>query len=670
MGYTNRKERGLKKMLLGISAVAGGLILVAMAMRPFLKTAPHWLRAGIWLLPFGRLLIPYSAFSVELPGGLRIFWLCGVGACLLYGAVTTLYLYLKTAGAVEYEDRIFVHDSIPFPFALGRRCYMPFEEDHIRRTWLVYQLRRGSSAAALAVRCVVFLALAIHWFNPLAWLAVIFSRRDWDSVHDDMALQEKGILPCGAEEVPMWLRFCPLAAFQRGGADRRRGCELRMTGENQKRGVSAVLAGAVALATALTLIPPIPEGEATREKPLNLTGTYSMEGYGYRNPLAVGLMERDGISYEFSEELLVLRDVTSGDSVNVIPLKNVRWTALPFTKAQWGRLLWWVDPEELPYLDADYADLGNGLCLLRTELGLYLLRGKTEDGELSLINGICALQMGQSPSPIHTDLPQGRFAATECVAWPSNEEKPADDSGYLYEFYDMTSVRLLERRTGMRQDFLVAQTEWKRLTQILAPEDYLWMAKILGGEDVLDSAGFYARSSGSYLIRTADKLYMGHGMILEKLTPLTCGKLFLLEEAPESILPKTGVNMALKPRTWSVGTKIFVGAPTDRELPQFVEVKETEIRVWYNADQVRYVHTATQDGQWIYFPEVTGSVGKSYPMCLSDAYVRILSDTEFLLCQGGRLSYGIGFWNQETQWLQITTLYTMSGIGSNPLDRK
>ena len=656
-------------MLLGISAVAGGLILVAMAMRPFLKTAPHWLRAGIWLLPFGRLLIPYSAFSVELPGGLRIFWLCGVGACLLYGAVTTLYLYLKTAGAVEYEDRIFVHDSIPFPFALGRRCYMPFEEDHIRRTWLVYQLRRGSSAAALAVRCVVFLALAIHWFNPLAWLAVIFSRRDWDSACDDMALQEKGILPCGAEEVPMWLRFCPLAAFQRGGADRRRGCELRMTGENQKRGVSAVLAGAVALATALTLIPPIPEGEATREKPLNLTGTYSMEGYGYRNPLAVGLMERDGISYEFSEELLVLRDVTSGDSVNVIPLKNVRWTALPFTKAQWGRLLWWVDPEELPYLDADYADLGNGLCFLRTELGLYLLRGKIQGTVEDTVIYIVPLTAEMPDSMPQIQLPEGVFVTRKCVGYSeTTPTQPNDDAGVII-WTKSSEIKIVDRRTGTMIHKLLPQCDWKKLTIALPMDAMGWAEGMLGGQQALLDACYYQLTENRYLILSDGNLYFGYGDVERTLNPKDCGNIYLLGDATEIYLPQTGKNHQIGVAGYILDHRQPVlGERLDQALPNGIDVMEESIQVWNSYGEITSQPYDPEDGQWIYFPEVEAGVGigQAPAVCLSDAYVRKLTENEFLLEHNRKIYYGMGIWDEETGWIQIMVMYQLNQLYTFP----
>ena len=48
------------------------------------------------------------------------------------------------------------------------------------------------------------IALAVHWWNPLVWLAVVYSRRDGELACDEGALKRLGTANGRGMETPCW----------------------------------------------------------------------------------------------------------------------------------------------------------------------------------------------------------------------------------------------------------------------------------------------------------------------------------------------------------------------------------------------------------------------------------------------------------------------------------
>lgn len=119
--------------------------------------------------------------------GMCLMWICGIGQ---FGVLAR-----KLIGAVKKEHNIYVSDYITTPFVLGIFCpriYLPtglkseeqeyiirHEQIHIRRLDHIFRL-------------LVFLALSLHWFNPLVWLAFYLSGKDMEMSCDEAVMQKMG----------------------------------------------------------------------------------------------------------------------------------------------------------------------------------------------------------------------------------------------------------------------------------------------------------------------------------------------------------------------------------------------------------------------------------------------------------------------------------------------
>ena len=262
--------------IINMSISASWLILAVLILRLVLKKAPKWVNVLLWGIVAVRLICPLSfesalslipssetipldiemAAKPTIDSGvpainsvvnpvlssfappqhvltsanplqiwipiLNIIWLIGVGALLLYTAVSYWRLCRKVDTAVRYKGNIFQSENVSSPFVLGiikPRIYLPFnmngqdlehvvahEQAHIRRKdhWW---------------KPLGFLLLTIHWFNPLIWIAYYFLCKDIELACDEYAIKDMSdsqraaysqtLLSCTANQ--RIFAACPLA---------------------------------------------------------------------------------------------------------------------------------------------------------------------------------------------------------------------------------------------------------------------------------------------------------------------------------------------------------------------------------------------------------------------------------------------------------------------------
>ena len=271
--------------IINMSISASWLILAVLILRLVLKKAPKWVNVLLWGIVAVRLICPLSfesalslipssetipldiemAAKPTIDSGvpainsvvnpvlssfappqhvltsanplqiwipiLNIIWLIGVGALLLYTAVSYWRLCRKVDTAVRYKGNIFQSENVSSPFVLSiikPRIYLPFnmngqdlehvvahEQAHIRRKdhWW---------------KPLGFLLLTIHWFNPLMWLAYVLLCRDIEFACDEKVIKELGneqradytqaLVVCSVNR--RMIAACPLAFGEVGVKDR------------------------------------------------------------------------------------------------------------------------------------------------------------------------------------------------------------------------------------------------------------------------------------------------------------------------------------------------------------------------------------------------------------------------------------------------------------------
>ena len=232
--------------LVNMSVGGGIVILLVLACRALLVRAPRRYCYALWALPLLRLLVPFtleiptsplpltadpipldiglmetpqvhtgissfnSAVNGLLPAGtpqasanpLQIFiavatalYLIGLLAMLLHGLVALIRLRRRLAGAVCLENGVYEAAGIPTPFVLGLlrpRIYLPVGLNGAEQAHVLAHERAHIRRLDHVTRLLAYLALCLHWWNPLVWLAFRLSARDMELSCDERVLATSG----------------------------------------------------------------------------------------------------------------------------------------------------------------------------------------------------------------------------------------------------------------------------------------------------------------------------------------------------------------------------------------------------------------------------------------------------------------------------------------------
>ena len=224
---------------LRIGLMGSVMILAVLLLRPLLCKAPRNISCVLWVLVILRLLLP---FQLESPLSLQpqqltetttvtqwaetvpapdvqpvqledpviqskiqpetlaaIVWSCGILAIGLYVSISYCLLQYRVRDAVRSSDGTWESDRIGGAFLLGylkpRTCLPTGLSNQDRQFILAHEnahRQRGDHWWKL----LGVLALSIHWYNPLVWLAYVLLCRDIEVACDQrvirtMALEER-----------------------------------------------------------------------------------------------------------------------------------------------------------------------------------------------------------------------------------------------------------------------------------------------------------------------------------------------------------------------------------------------------------------------------------------------------------------------------------------------
>ncbi|WP_409968417.1 M56 family metallopeptidase [Bengtsoniella intestinalis] len=121
----------------------------------------------------------------------RVLWMTGMTAMAVYGLVQYILLKRKLATAIPLENRIYLADNIPSPFVLGLirpKIYLPSHLEEQERGYIIAHEQCHLKRFDHVTRVLAFVALTVHWFNPLVWMAFVLSERDMERSCDEAVM--------------------------------------------------------------------------------------------------------------------------------------------------------------------------------------------------------------------------------------------------------------------------------------------------------------------------------------------------------------------------------------------------------------------------------------------------------------------------------------------------
>ena len=261
--------------LVNLSISASWLILAVLVLRVVLKKAPKWVMPLLWGVVALRLVCLFSIESAlslipsaetipseivtetrepvlyeqatldivtnptlpsaaEVPVGVSrqqaqvdfniysVLWLAGMAALLIHALVSAGRLKRKLATAILLRDNIYESEFVDSPFVFGvvkPNIYLPMHMDEGTAAYVIAHEHAHLARRDHWWKVLGYLVLALHWFNPLVWVAYILFCRDIELACDEKVVKgldgaaradySQALLSCAAPGRAV--AACPLA---------------------------------------------------------------------------------------------------------------------------------------------------------------------------------------------------------------------------------------------------------------------------------------------------------------------------------------------------------------------------------------------------------------------------------------------------------------------------
>ena len=133
-----------------------------------------------------------QAFTVS---GLSILSLMGVAVIFGYSLLKLAQLKTQLKGARWERDNIYLTHTLPTPIVLGvvrPKIYLPAFLSSKEKEYILLHEQTHIKRFDHVIRYVSFVALCLHWFNPLVWVAFFLSGKDMEMACDEKVIKTLG----------------------------------------------------------------------------------------------------------------------------------------------------------------------------------------------------------------------------------------------------------------------------------------------------------------------------------------------------------------------------------------------------------------------------------------------------------------------------------------------
>ena len=270
--------------LVNMSISGGWVVLALLVLRLLCHKAPRWIYVILWGIVAVRLVCPISVESVmslipsaetvspdimtspspEIHTGVAMLnsainpvigasfapdpttsanplqiwipifagiWVMGMAFLLGYTLISYIRLKKRVGTAILLRENVYESENVSSPFVLGTvkpKIYLPFRMDKEAVAHVIAHEKAHIARKDHWWKPLGFLLLALHWFNPLMWLAYALLCRDIEIACDEKVIRTLGsdaradysraLLACSVNR--RMIAACPLAFGEVGVKDR------------------------------------------------------------------------------------------------------------------------------------------------------------------------------------------------------------------------------------------------------------------------------------------------------------------------------------------------------------------------------------------------------------------------------------------------------------------
>lgn len=232
--------------VLNMTFVGSFVILFVLVARLLLKKSPKKYSYLLWIVVLFRLIVPFSVKSVlslipvnptpivwetiysatpQITTGIpnvdqsinavlpvirdsgtgnpmlnwilfaALLWVLGVAFYVIFGAVSLNKTKNSIKNAVHWKDNVYRSKEVKIPFVLGLvkpRIYMPDNLSQSEEEYILLHEQTHIKRMDHVIRILSYFVLALHWFNPLVWIAFWRSGDDMEMSCDESVINTLG----------------------------------------------------------------------------------------------------------------------------------------------------------------------------------------------------------------------------------------------------------------------------------------------------------------------------------------------------------------------------------------------------------------------------------------------------------------------------------------------
>ena len=137
-----------------------------------------------------------KAATVDIRTVMLVVWAVIAALIVGYAVYHLVRLKFKMRDAKKVEKGIYESPLVTSPFAMGLihpGIYLPVDLPEFEREYLIEHERTHIRRGDLIFKMIAVTALAIHWFNPLVWVAFVLFCRDMEMSCDEIVLEKLGV---------------------------------------------------------------------------------------------------------------------------------------------------------------------------------------------------------------------------------------------------------------------------------------------------------------------------------------------------------------------------------------------------------------------------------------------------------------------------------------------
>lgn len=122
-----------------------------------------------------------------------IVWICGAAVMLMFNILQLIRLRRQLTGSIPLNDNIYIADYISTPFVMGlihSKIYLPSAMSDTEQSYIIQHEKHHIHRCDHMIKLLAFVAVCIHWFNPLVWLAFALSSKDMEMSCDEAVMNQ------------------------------------------------------------------------------------------------------------------------------------------------------------------------------------------------------------------------------------------------------------------------------------------------------------------------------------------------------------------------------------------------------------------------------------------------------------------------------------------------